>query len=539
MTYPTNQLAYSQASGTSQIPTYRFETRDPNSFDFSSNSKLYERWVNTNTKGIWYLESVTASNGSLSAQWRAVAPIVVDVVPPASPLTASADYSYPIGQTWVDTATDSYYVLVDNPTDTTGYWIRLSSGGQTVEEFAVDASTPPGTDPVVPDGDSIVTVTGGQVAAETTASVIQTNSLAPNTYTIQVQRSTAKASPTVGSNGVCHFDSDHFTVDSDGYVQLLGGGAAIDEVNVDASTPPGTDPVLPTAGGAITVTGGQVAAATTANCIQTNSLAANTYTVQVQRSKTEASAVVGSNGVSHFNSAHFTVDSDGFVSLVSGSGDIASVNIQTFTSNGTYTPTSGMVYCVIEVVGGGGGGGASTTAAGQASAGSGGCAGGYSRGVFTAADIGASQSVTVGAGGASASAGNTTSVGSTLIQATGGGPGMTVSSAFMAQVGVGGSTGGVGSLGDVNLTGGEGGAACIIVDTSVAFLGQGGQGGVTVFGGAAVQSYVVTSGITTSTGRAGQAPGAGGSGGASIYGSADAAGGAGADGIVIITEYIA
>src|SRR5690606_16268416 len=293
------------------------------------------------------------------------------------------------------------------------------------------------------------------------------------------------------------------------------------------------------AGGAITVTGGQVAAATTANCIQTNSLAANTYTVQVQRSKTEASAVVGSNGVSHFNSAHFTVDSDGFVSLVSGSGDIASVNIQTFTSNGTYTPTSGMVYCVIEVVGGGGGGGASTTAAGQASAGSGGCAGGYSRGVFTAADIGASQSVTVGAGGASASAGNTTSVGSTLIQATGGGPGMTVSSAFMAQVGVGGSTGGVGSLGDVNLTGGEGGAACIIVDTSVDFLGKGGHGGVTVFGGAAVQSYVVTSGITTSTGRAGQAPGAGGSGGASIYGSADAAGGAGADGIVIITEYIA
>src|SRR6185503_17666870 len=63
-----------------------------------------------------------------------------------------------------------------------------------------------------------------------------------------------------------------------------------------------------------------------------------------------------------------------------------SVVIQTFTANGTYTPTSGMLYCVIEIIGSGGGGGgtASTTGAQIAAAGGGG-SGEYARGVFSAA----------------------------------------------------------------------------------------------------------------------------------------------------------
>lgn len=32
--------------------------------------------------------------------------------------------------------------------------------------------------------------------------------------------------------------------------------------------------------------------------------------------------------------------------------------IQKFTASGTYTPTSGMIFCIIECVGGGGAGGA-------------------------------------------------------------------------------------------------------------------------------------------------------------------------------------
>ena len=35
---------------------------------------------------------------------------------------------------------------------------------------------------------------------------------------------------------------------------------------------------------------------------------------------------------------------------------IKAVNYQFFTSSGTYTPTSGMQYCIVEVQGGGGNG---------------------------------------------------------------------------------------------------------------------------------------------------------------------------------------
>jgi hypothetical protein len=91
--------------------------------------------------------------------------------------------------------------------------------GSIVSKFTVDAHTNPGTNPVVPDATGNVTITGGQVAAGTTANVIRTDSLAANTYTIQVQRSQAVASSTVGDNGVCHFSSADFTVDTNGFVQ--------------------------------------------------------------------------------------------------------------------------------------------------------------------------------------------------------------------------------------------------------------------------------------------------------------------------------
>lgn len=101
-------------------------------------------------------------------------------------------------------------------------------------------------------------------------------------------------------------------------IDLAGGGTGIDSIGVDASTPPGTNPVLPTAGGLVTITGGQVAAGVIgANVIRTDSLAANTFTIEIQRSQAVATSTVADNGVSHFNSNHFSVDADGFVSALS------------------------------------------------------------------------------------------------------------------------------------------------------------------------------------------------------------------------------
>lgn len=118
-----------------------------------------------------------------------------------------------------------------------------------------------------------------------------------------------------------------------------GGGTNIQKVGVDTSTPPGTNPVLANASNEIFVTGGQVAAGTTANVIQTNSLAANTFTIQVQRSNVAAVSTIGLNGVSHFNSADFTIDANGFVSIA---------NFSPFhyvqTSAGTYVVTATDYY---------------------------------------------------------------------------------------------------------------------------------------------------------------------------------------------------
>lgn len=94
-------------------------------------------------------------------------------------------------------------------------------GGSFVENFNVDAHTAPGTDPVVPSGLGVVTVTGAQVAAGVVGTnVIRTDSLAANTYTIEIQRSQAVSTSTVADNGVSHFDSANFAVNSSGFVQL-------------------------------------------------------------------------------------------------------------------------------------------------------------------------------------------------------------------------------------------------------------------------------------------------------------------------------
>jgi hypothetical protein len=115
-------------------------------------------------------------------------------------------------------------------------------------------------------------------------------------------------------------------------ISLTGGGIAIDQINVDAATAPGTDPVVPSATGEITVTGGQVSSGTIgANVIRSNSLAANTYTMEVQQSGSAAAQNTTLNGVAHFNSGQFSV-SNGFVSLSGGGLAIDSVIMQTGTT---------------------------------------------------------------------------------------------------------------------------------------------------------------------------------------------------------------
>ena len=220
-------------------------------------------------------------------------------------------------------------------------------------------------------------------------------------------------------------------------------------------------------------------------------------------------------------------------------GGVNKVIIQTFTSSGTYTPSANLFYAEIEVVGGGGAGGGTAGGGGaNTAAGGGGGAGGYGKGVFSAATIGSSQSVTIGSAaagsaGSSGGNGNTCSVGS-LISANGGSGGASMSSSSgQGQSSAGGAGGTVGSGGSINAVGQPGAMGLLGYGTTA----TGGFGGSTLWGGGG-KTQTATS--TNITGAAGTANSGSGGAGASCYttGSAtNSTGGAGGTGYVVITEY--
>lgn len=209
------------------------------------------------------------------------------------------------------------------------------------------------------------------------------------------------------------------------------------------------------------------------------------------------------------------------------------IGVQVFTANGTYTPTAGMVTAVIEAQGGGGaGGGLATPSAGNVSLGAPGTSGSYAKGRFTAASIGASQTVTVGAAGAGASNaaggnGGTSSVGS-LITAPGG-----VGGGLLNNQVPGGSNGNGSAAGTptgANIVQAIG--TCPSLSTSIsASSAQSGAGGASLFGGGGIPPVINGGGVTALN------YGAGGSGVVAGSGGANAAGGGGKAGIVIIWEY--
>lgn len=202
------------------------------------------------------------------------------------------------------------------------------------------------------------------------------------------------------------------------------------------------------------------------------------------------------------------------------------------TASSTYPPSPGMVYCDVEAVGGGGGGGGALGAASSSAAAGGGGAGGYCRKLFTAAQIGASQSVTIGAAGVGGAPGNNPGIsgGATtfgaLMTAGGGGGGGGSSSSTIQTVGGSVGPGGSASGGDINIQGASGLAGFTFTSGQG---GIGGSGASGMFGAGGAQVGPIGSGLTA-TGR-----GAGGSGGAAA--NVSAVGGSGTAGQVVIIEY--
>ena len=214
------------------------------------------------------------------------------------------------------------------------------------------------------------------------------------------------------------------------------------------------------------------------------------------------------------------------------------VVLQTFSSSGTYFPTANMKFAIVECTGAGGGGGGCVGSATGISSGGGGGGGGYARSVVTAAQVGASLPATVGSGGTGGAAGannglpgGTTSL-DTFVSATGGAGGTAATTAN--SNGTGGANG-VGTVGTILLAGtfgGDGGRASIIT-LSV----PSGFGGGSCFPGGFTPGVMSPTGNASVNGNGAFNQGCGGSGAVSHSVATNAAGGNGAGGLIIITEF--
>ena len=178
----------------------------------------------------------------------------------------------------------------------------------------------------------------------------------------------------------------------------------------------------------------------------------------------------------------------------------------------------------VRVVGGGGAGGG--TPANLDTAGGGGAAGAYAESVIAASALDPSEAVTIGEGGAGVSDGNGIDGTASIafgITAGGGGGGFTNAAAVESTA----------SGGQINVPGSSGGVPVVV---GSGFREQvGGSGGANVLAGS-IRPNAGSAPGTSFDGLPGLFPGGGGSGAISRSGSAQA-GGAGADGLVIVELY--
>lgn len=233
---------------------------------------------------------------------------------------------------------------------------------------------------------------------------------------------------------------------------------------------------------------------------------------------------------------------------VSGYRLMGAPQVFTATGTNTYTRTTGATLLYVQVWGPGGGGGGADGGAGGAggSAGCGGGGGAYSSTILTTGTFSANTAdAVVGTGGtAGAASGGGNGGTGDISYFRGAGAGTIYAQAASGVGGTGDPTpsntneftsgfgaGGTAATGNVaNFTGGDGGTGCILTSSPL-----GGYGGAAAGpgGGTSVQSST-----GNAAGKNGNAPGGGGSGANTAASVTDRAGGVGANGRVVVWEYI-
>lgn len=221
---------------------------------------------------------------------------------------------------------------------------------------------------------------------------------------------------------------------------------------------------------------------------------------------------------------------------VAGDGGLRAVI--TFTSSGTFEKADYPWLRAVRVTcvgGGGGGGGAESTSGSEGSGGEGGSGGTLARSLIPVGDLSASETVSVGSGGAGVNGttggnGGDTTFGAHVTGAGGIGGAVSTTTATLGYAGAGQVSGG-GSTGDEIIVGGT--SMGPYVSPSQVRGGAGGNSGRGDPGQAAPQSTA-----SNGTNASSAAPGSGGSGGANNNSKGTPrTGGDGADGIVVLELY--
>lgn len=287
-------------------------TNGANSISIAVNPSVVGETITGNSGGAL---SPTAGNWNILGATVAAGTSPLVTAGAGSTLTINAQRSQALSSADNSKIGLSNYNSAQFTVDANGFVsLKGSSSNPGILGIHPNAISGTGTDPTIADASGNISILGLSVAAG--SNPVRTVATSVNSITTLVQTASAGVSDAT-KIGLSSFDSAAFDVDANGFVQLNNGGIAATLFNVDANTAPGTNPVVPSATGAVTITGGQVASGVVgANVIRTESLAVNAYSVEIQRSTTNASSDSSKNGVSHYKSTNFTVDTNGLVSSI-------------------------------------------------------------------------------------------------------------------------------------------------------------------------------------------------------------------------------
>jgi hypothetical protein len=318
MTTPNSDSARNVTKYTGQnynfAPAY-VRTRDPTTNDLRDpkNQGYYPftaLWINKTNNNLWSLVSVASNLATwiLLTSGSSGPLLMLNVPSGTSPIVPDS-----LGNITF-TSSGSTVTITGSSASPNNHTVNFDVVGGAIGTTQFNTDVGGSATPLA----GVLTTTGGQVATGTVgANVIQTNATAAHTLAVQIQRSTAVAATDSTKNGVSHFSTGEFTVDANGFVQLIGGAAAISKLQGDD---PG-NPVVPSSG-IVTLLGSTVANATNSKPVFFKKNAASTEELDIQVATTSTSGAKSINkaGLASFDSAAFNVDAaTGFISLVGGS----------------------------------------------------------------------------------------------------------------------------------------------------------------------------------------------------------------------------